>query len=251
MRRTLLSFLVCTVQLLILALPCVAAVGVDSANCNSGSKQYISSTTSPQATGSVYSVTTGFPTMLVILEIDSTTVPTISSVVWDASGANVTLTLIGSQTAASGPIYLYGATSGIVATTSKAITITTSANTQKLFVAMCTFSGTATPVASAFTHFTSGTGVATVSVTNASGDIIAGGHSSAVPLGTPTGTQIFIDQSSGSVENAAANYASGTGSPVAIGSSSAAQSLAYVDVVASGGGGAVPTGELMLMGVGP
>lgn len=185
--------------------------------------------------------------MLVILEIDSTTAPTISSVVWDSGGANVTLTLIGSQTATSGPIYLYGATSGVVATTSKAITITTSANTEKLFVAMCTFSGTATPVASAFTNFTSGTGATTVSVTSATGNIVAGGHSSAVPMSAVTGTQIFFDQTSGSVENAAANYAAGSGM-VSIGDTVAVQSLAYVNVAAAGV--AASCRPLALLGVG-
>jgi hypothetical protein len=237
--------------------PALAAVGVDTANCKPNlNDDYIPGTSSPQSTGNVYTVTAGFPGMLVMLMTDITTLatpPTITSVVWDAAGANQALTLIGSNISGGAVgfgIYLYGAV-GITAGATKAITVTSSANVAKLFLNMCTFSGALNAtVAATFTNFTTGAAATTVNVTSATGNIVAGGIATGGGINPMTGTTIFLDNVNGTTINAAANYDNGAAT-VTIGTTVAPITvLAYVNVVASGGA-PTPAPRMQLLGVGP
>jgi hypothetical protein len=101
-----------------------------------------------------------------------------------------------------------------------------------VFISSIAFDGVdQTGGATSFPNSTSSTSATTLSVLTAVGNIVVCCGSSTVSLGTISGTTIFLDQVSGAVINAFANYDSGTGS-ISIGSSSGPASRVATNVKA-------------------
>jgi hypothetical protein len=103
----------------------------------------------------------------------------------------------------------------------------------KVFAAAISFTGVdQTGGATSFPNSTSGTGVATLSVTSAVGNKVVACECSGGGQGTSTGTQIYDDHVSGSIINAMAQYDAGAATPVVIGNSGTNSLIVATDVKA-------------------
>lgn len=260
MRRFLASILV----LIGLALPCEAAVALDTC----GSPNEVSSGNPvTSATFSNLTISAGLTNsaMIAVVAVSGAGTTTMQSAIWDLVGANQAMTLLGeAHTATAGTqVFLFGLrnpTSG-----NKSVSFAWTTGTQVIMQA-CSFSGVVqTSDAAAFPHFTSANSAAPsqITITSATGDMVVGVWSNASNFTSVTGGSGSIFSvtgpgynNGGSTNAVASVYGTGassvmlTGNP---GNSTAANGIvAGVDIAAfGGGGGSTPTPELTMMGVGP
>lgn len=166
--------------------------------------------------------------LVVIIQTDTGgTQPTITGVTWDVAGVNQPLSLQISEVATGG-VFIYGA-KGITAGASKTITIT-STGSVPLWISSVAFTGVdqTTP----FPHTQTGTSASTLSVTSATGNIVALGALCGPPISGITGTTIFSDSVSGINWNTFANYDNGSATTV-IGEAGTFSGAAAVDIKAA------------------
>lgn len=161
--------------------------------------------------------------LVVALNFDNNILsPVVTGLVWDAAGVNQALTLIkaaaGTLTGPKSDTQLWGLV-GVTAGASKSITLTTTSSSA-VFMTAIAFSGVnQTGGTTSFPGAVDngGSNFSTLSVTSATGDKVIAATTDGT-FGTPTGTVILNNSSSGSFVNALVNYDDGA-APVAIGQS--------------------------------
>lgn len=172
--------------------------------------------------------------------------PSSISAVWDQGGTNQNMTQLIVQTNSGvGTCVIFGLRAPTVVTNGTLRVTWTTTQTDTFIDAICVTGVEQSSDGAAFPHTagTNTTGVMTVSLTSATGNIAVGCQIPSNPASGVTGTQLYKDGSSGSWINASAEYDAGA-STVTIGATGAGNGLAIaaVDVAAVSGGAAQNSG---------
>lgn len=171
--------------------------------------------------------------------IDSNTIPSAISMVWDQGGTGQALSQIIEHDVGGDACLIWALSGehGALTTGNKTLRVSYTGATKSFFVVMAFDGVDQTGGATSFPHanFAVG-GVSTVTITSATGNKVIACESSGAAQGTSTGTQIFNDNTSGSLVNAMCQYAAGAAT-VAIGNSGTNANMVGCDILAAAGGG--------------
>ncbi len=204
--------------------------GVTTLNAT-GTKQYHAAATSLDYTGMTVAAGTN-TALLVTVVFDTSSVVSNVTAVWDSGDTNQSMT----QIVTTGDVHqclIFGLVAPTVGNKTLHIAWTTSA---PLFVDAVAFDGVdQTGGATSFPNSTTGSGVATVTVTSATGNMVVACEAMSNGA-SPTGTLLYSDSASGAIINSAASYDAGAAT-VAIGVSGGTCSpIAATDVLAAASG---------------
>jgi hypothetical protein len=199
-------------------------------NGSVGSETYHAATTSLNYTGTT--VIAG-PNLALVLTLNfgSGAVTSISCT-WDSGGSNQSMTQLVAQSGGQVTSAIFGLRNPIPGNKTLAVSWTGPA---EIFAAAICFAGVnPTSDAAAFPHTAQNTSAATVALTSAAGNMVVGCQGSGGAQGTPTGTTIYDDHTSGAVINAQAEYDNGAAT-VNVGSTVSSIVVVAVDVGAAAG----------------
>jgi hypothetical protein len=197
--------------------------------------------TSAAFTGLTVAAGTNTVMVVVLIFLSNPGSGVLNSIVWDAAGANQTLTLIGKTQATPAGWnewhFLYGLVAP--ATGNKTLSVAWTSSVAVRMNAIALDGADQTGGTTTFAHYTQGQGTspATIAVTSAVGNLVVAGASvDGANLSAPTGTSIFNQGGGG--WSAGMNRDAGAAS-VSIGWSASGNDIMIigVDVVAAGSGG--------------
>jgi hypothetical protein len=207
-----------------------------------------------------FTVSAGSNSVLVaMLVMDHTATVTVSSVVWDPTGANQALTLIRSDnnTSGGGGVGALTALYGLVNPTagaSKILKASFSAATPNSYLAAITFTGanqtggsTTFPNSTGSTGNNTTTSTTSLTVTSATGDAVVALYNAASQnVSSMNGTQVWIDSSSTGAISGGGNELAGAASVTmtatwgGVGPGQFSATATDVTVPSAGGGGGAP-----------
>ncbi len=217
------------------ALDAGAAASSVSVNATGTKLYHGTADTSATYTGITVASGTNRGLVLAIMwDINSpTSTPTGLTCVWDSGGTNQSMTRIvtsdgGTHDGSAAELW------GLVnpATGNLNLALAWTGNARAFIVAMAFNGVDQTGGATSFPHSSSGTGVATLSITSATANIVMNTGGGGTVPGTITGTTIYSDTASGSFINAYSNYDAGAAT-VVIGSGNANANMAATDIKAA------------------